>query len=606
MKEWQRPITTRRYLHPPMSERMVTLWSEGKIILGEVEVLPGPRMPAYSTLLCCGVWPVFGTDLSSLDFRETENIMQKDGIPVHKIRNIHDSREVTIEAFCNKARKTSCFIRMCVKNIGNALLEEQVGLLLRTGLERNLVFGAPDVYDSYAPDVEVWKQAECTWMQKGEEYEDGEYFLRPLDGTEYHFEGEQGLLYLNAVLKPGEQKEFVLLLGKGNAEYSDYETERQEIIKFYEKELERINKLPEALRKNEEKCALIRNLTIQLLQCFAKPVGEDFVLCRQGGLQRNIWTFEALYVLEALGKLGDFADYIEPVVDSYFTKMQAEDGEVLPMGIYWAMASANALFSFSEYAIGAGREYFEKYRERALRAYECIKKTRAGTEEAEGVMVGLYPPRRSCDCALVFQSWTFTDTMNLIGLQKLGEMLKFFGDPMAEEVEQEYLSYRAVVMECFEHAKKLSNPGEGICMTSFVPGMRGDETLFAFAPFTGVVTWALDLGAEDVEGLETNLRMQGRIHEGLRWKMPAHYRMSDADGVVRMWYTTLDDYYWFLTYKRLGRQDLCEQIIESTLKYSMTTEFYMLERYHERDPYFCPWSPNASGNGRLLLMLCAF
>jgi hypothetical protein len=35
----------------------------------------------------------------------------------------------------------------------------------------------------------------------------------------------------------------------------------------------------------------------------------------------------------------------------------------------------------------------------------------------------------------------------------------------------------------------------------------------------------------------------------------------------------------------------------------MTSEYYMIERYHENDPYFCPWSPNASANGRLINML---
>lgn len=30
-----RPRPTRRYLHPPRSERMFTLWAEGKIVFGE-------------------------------------------------------------------------------------------------------------------------------------------------------------------------------------------------------------------------------------------------------------------------------------------------------------------------------------------------------------------------------------------------------------------------------------------------------------------------------------------------------------------------------------------------------------------------------------------
>jgi hypothetical protein len=79
--------------------------------------------------------------------------------------------------------------------------------------------------------------------------------------------------------------------------------------------------------------------------------------------------------------------------------------------------------------------------------------------------------------------------------------------------------------------------------------------------------------------------------------------MHDEDGVVRMWYTTLDEIYWFDTFLRLGHKDKCREIIDSTIKYAMTDEFYMTERFHENDPWFTPWSPNASGNGRLIIML---
>jgi len=605
MKEWQQPITTRRYLHPPMSERMVTLWSEGKIILGEVVAEPGPSIPNYNTLISCGIWPVLGKDLESLDFRKTENQMQPKGIPVHGIQNVHGNLRLEIEAFCDAARKCSCFVKICVTNGSDEKVEEQLGLLLRTGIERRLVFGAPDVYESYAPDVDVWKNAACTWKVCGKAYRDGEYFLCPKDGTKLLFDESKGLVYVNVALKAGEQREFVFMLGKGDERDFAYKAERQETIDFYENELKRITNLSEAIQNDTKKTELIQNLTIQMLQCFVKPVGEEYVLCRQGGLQRRVWPYEALYVLEALGKLGDFADYIEPVIEGYFSCMQAENGEIVPLGIHWAMATANVLYSFSEYAMIAGRGYFEKYRQKAIKAFCYMRSTRASTKAEEGVKAGLYPPLRSCDCDLVFQSWTNTDAMNLLGLQRFYEVLKLYEDAYAHEVEQEYQAYHQVLSECFERAKELSDPEEGIYLTSFVPGMPGDETKFAFGAFTGTAAWALGLGAEDVDRLISYKKKHGTIYEGLYWRMPDHYRMVDPDGVMRMWYTTAEEYYWFSIFQSLGRTDACRQIVESMLKYSTTKEGYMLERYHERDPYFVPWSPNASGNGRLLLMLLA-
>ena len=51
--DWQRPKTTRRYLHPPKAERMFTLWREGKIIFGEVE---SPVNKPYGDIISQGVW----------------------------------------------------------------------------------------------------------------------------------------------------------------------------------------------------------------------------------------------------------------------------------------------------------------------------------------------------------------------------------------------------------------------------------------------------------------------------------------------------------------------------------------------------------------------
>ena len=35
----------------------------------------------------------------------------------------------------------------------------------------------------------------------------------------------------------------------------------------------------------------------------------------------------------------------------------------------------------------------------------------------------------------------------------------------------------------------------------------------------------------------------------------------------------------------------------------MTDEYYMQERYDDHDPWFAPWSPNFSANGRMIIML---
>ncbi|MHB9130324.1 MAG: hypothetical protein ACYDBB_04420 [Armatimonadota bacterium] len=38
----------------------------------------------------------------------------------------------------------------------------------------------------------------------------------------------------------------------------------------------------------------------------------------------------------------------------------------------------------------------------------------------------------------------------------------------------------------------------------------------------------------------------------------------------------------------------------------MTCEYYLTERFADNDPAFCPWQPNASANGRVIMMLLDF
>ena len=75
INEWQRAKTTRRYIHPPKAERIITLWAEGKLMFGEIEVNPGPAGKPYEELLCHGIWFVYG-DNEPADFKTVENFIK--------------------------------------------------------------------------------------------------------------------------------------------------------------------------------------------------------------------------------------------------------------------------------------------------------------------------------------------------------------------------------------------------------------------------------------------------------------------------------------------------------------------------------------------------
>ncbi len=589
---WQRPKTTRRYLHPPKCERIATQWAEGKLILGEV-VLKNGTVPDYFTdTYSFGVWPVFGKDDLSADFKTAKMLCAEDGIPVHKIENRFGNLEVAEEAFCDVGRKCSIYAKFTLTNPSDKA--QSFGIMVRTALEYDLVFDGPDVYKSYAPDIEVWKKLPSIWKAEGGILSDRENFIK-VSGKDYTFDEEKGVARFK--ISPYEKAEIYLTLGKEVIPTADYEAQKRLTCDFYKSELKRIKNMP----KNADE-QMVKSLVVQLLQCFTIPKDTDRLLCRQGGLQRRVWPFEAMYALEALDRIGNFDDYTAPVIGGYFEVMQVDTGEIVPLGIYWAMSSAIALYSFADHALRRGEEFYLKHRDAAMRAFKFIKNTRVKETDNPAVFPGLFPPLQSSDAEARLQNWTFTDGNNLMGLKKIALAAEKFGDEAAEEIAAEVEDYRKVLLKCFETAKALSDDTDSLILTVDVPGMPKGP-VYPFRVHTSVIASVLELSEKDVLPLLRGLEKANSRHEGLYHRMPDHYRMKDEDGKVRIWYTSLEEIFWFNVFRRLGKTAECEQIVKSIIDYSMTDEFYMVERYHPLDPWFAPWSPNASANGRLLIML---
>ncbi len=132
--EWLRPKTTRRYLHPPKSERMFTLWKEGKIIFGEVE--KGVDWRSYPELDCSGIWLVHTKYARPFDFHKTVDSLPENGTPIHKISNGFGGFSVDMEAFCNTDRKATCFIKVKVKNNAPYNVKDCLGFIVRSGKEK--------------------------------------------------------------------------------------------------------------------------------------------------------------------------------------------------------------------------------------------------------------------------------------------------------------------------------------------------------------------------------------------------------------------------------------------------------------------------------------
>ena len=598
---WQRSKTTRRYLHPPKSDRMFTLWAEGKIVFGENNRCVDHT--SYKDLDCVVVVPAHTKHARPFDFHNTENRITESGAPIHSLTNGFGGFKVDLEAFCNVERRSSCFARIRVTNTAPYKASDKIGFVVRRGKEKELVFGSPDEYVSYDPEISTIKQAKNTFVYDDTTLRDGEYFVRFESTLPMSYDDMQGILFADLTLCAGETRDIFLCIGKGEDAVISYDSEKTFCENYWERELSRVNRLPEKLANDPDKCKMIKHLVAQILQCYCYLVDEDFLIQRQGGLQRLIWPWESKPLLEALGQIGDFGDYIEAVISFYFDMQQQKNGEVKGLGESWASISACALYTLATYARQKGdKEYWERYKDRAMLTFGWLSAKRRESEKQEGDIPGLFPSMRGCDWPHVLQHWTNTDCWVIFALESLVESMKLFDDANADTVEAELKDYKATILGIFDKFLKEAE-GRDALRIPLTPHGNDKPLLDDFYPYLLQGSFAyLFLEGEDIKRAERWCERQGIIDR----EHMMHAHMPYRDGNTHIWYTSVGDSYWFKAYMKIGDRESARRTIESQIKYSMTDEYYMQERYCDNDPYYIPWSPNASASGRLILMLLEY
>lgn len=603
-----RPYTTRRYIHPPKSERMFTVWPEGKFIFGDVyldfkECNINPATYFNRTFVGGGLWFAHGDADTAFTYGNTVFETSESGAPVHRMHNTFRDMKMSLEAFCDTKRKSTLFIKLTAENIGKTEMKEKVSLFVRTGYEDKLVFGKCDMYNHYQPDINVWKGEPATWKEQNGGFTDGE---RTLTVSAYTaFSEKEGKITLFENILPGEKKEIIFSFDKGEKTGFDYEAEKKETEKFWEKELSKINKLPDELKNNAETLRMIRHITAQILQMFTCPRGTDFVIPRQGGLRRVIWPTEALSMIEALARIGDFSDYIEPVIDFYFNFKQLESGEIEQVGFSWGSITAAVLYSFSKYCTLTGNAaFFGKYRDKAYKAFRYIKDLRHTTTDSETTAGGLFPPLQGIDWSQVFQCWCSTDIFNLFGEDEFANACRQFSDSAYSEAAEDHDAY---VSDMRRHFRKYYDAQSGSDKL-YLPLMPvGDDTELVkdFYPelhhgrfiFCGVVD-----KYEDVLRAYNCLIERGITKDGVGLYGHMAYK-NEKKGI---WYLSFPDYYWFEIWMKYGRRDKAKEIIDAQLTFGMTPEYVFCERIDTESPTFTPWMPNGSAMGRILIMLMKY
>ena len=618
---WQRPKTTKLYVHPPFAERFVTLWPDFKIVNGLITDEPVKSYEAFGALF------FLGEPFQHLDWQKTRFITRDDGIPIHHMCYDAGDYRLEMECFCSMARDPVTFCRVWVTNTSAWPVESTLSILPRSGDERYLTEYHWDGYGTYAPGANTWHMLPTDWRYDGQgALAEGERriaihnpaalsttwqtLVKSLPLNIRNFLSFQFKLPVDGQVL----LEFAFYNHAPCAQTFDYDAEKAACIAGWQEIFSKITRAPKTDVPVYQ--TLYRHLVAQLMQMLCIPEGKDYVLPRQGGVNRGVWPWEACDFLAPLDLIG-LSGYTEPVFDYFMRVMQIKTGEnkgkIEHAAVNWGCLTGAVIGGLSQHLLqmnDAAR--FEQYRQALLDGFDWMERTRAKTRAADftGVGRGLFPPMRAHDWEGDFQSWCATDANNLIGLSHLERLFQHFADPQAAQIEAAYADYRAVMLKTLaDICAGTENDAEIMIPHQLGVPFKDPPVWPYFAEVTALFrAGIIQPGSTVFKQVEAYFRNRNFIREGFTGLMPCslieYLPTEHTSG--HEWYVVTSDVYWFHAWLACGETEKARLVFYTMLKFAMSAEFYMLERFADNDPTFTPWQPNASANGRMLLMMLEF
>lgn len=603
-KPWGVTFTQKRYLHPPLAENMVTMWANSMILIGEIRGGRDSQASLagrfkQSTLPSSAV--IFTLNGKFMPRETVKYKTRKDGYPIHALSKDIDGVRFCQEAFCDNDRVPTAYIRVSLENITDSPLSFTFGAMVRTGPEFSLIGCIePDAYYTHQSLKPEWLSMPKFKKSKGK-LTDGVYTLR-FSGGEFVTERFEDDLSTPVTLKPREKKILYFSFSRSYNTPERYSLAKERAEAFWKKELAKAKNIP-----NYADEGVFNNLLTQMLQSFCYTKEDNYVLLRQGGLQRYIWPNEAVSVIEALSKIGGYESYLRKVIDTYFNVLQTKEGEdkgqVTNFGIGWGGIPGAVLESFA-YAAENDEYVYKTYYDDALLAFRWIEKKRAETKADDLSVGGLFPAWRPSDYGSPRQVWAYTDCFMLQGYQALLNLFIKKNAPDLKEIEDATKDYRATIQKVFDDCVKDADLTKTLILPRDAHNDKELEKQLVkeYINFCHPQTILLKMG---FAGYETPvaLAMQ-KYFKDLKCKNYFYFPSGDVEeNGGRKWYTSFGEYDMFLYHKNGGNDDFAKKIVDAQLKYVVNNEYYMSERQDSHDCYYAPWQPNASASGRTVSML---
>jgi len=623
---WEAPKTSRVYLHPIHSERLISIYPDMKITDLDLGYIP-----MHYNQKGFGVHLIFGTEPGDIDMETTVWKKPENGLPVYTLCNTDSENgcAVTMTAFCDTARVPVTYCEVTVTNPNNYRVSGTLGLLPRYNKEDHYLTGLHDTgYEPYNPNVGQWY---LSWQNKFAPVEadpmtavceDGYGRMRILEtenlavrwisrDEQLHRFRAHDYYRLDYTLPAGETAVVRFVMRRGEfADVKPYDEALAETTAFWTDIQSKVTRLPADSGKITEDL-FRQNITVmlQMLQHYEGAKNPDYVFARQGDVGRFIWVWEAAHFLTVLDDAGLYG-YVTDAYRMFFDNWQLTDGvekgKLANPWVVWDNTNGSAIWGTCHHLLTKNdRALFEEFRPKLNLALEYIQYRRSLARDDE--VKGLFSSGRASDWGEVGQHWTYTDAVNVYGLSYMVKCYEHFEAEEASYVREVYEDYHKTVADVLRKFEA-EHAGERSYNMPHILGVPFEES-YSHCFYTDGCPYLIKLGFMDpqselFEQMETFYREIGFLDDehGLAGRMTND--ACGSDGLYgNVYYTGVAEILWIEAWQKRGEQAKADKYAEGMLRYNVTPEFMVSERYSSVDPWFTPWQPNASGAGRLCRFL---
>ena len=619
---WERPRTTKIYLHPPYAERLQVLWPDFKIT--NSDICDNDR---HIREHGSGFIVLRGEAMEQVAYRQTEFAPVSGGLPIYKMISQGNIR-LTLEAFSNFDRNATVFARITATNTTHLPITDCIGILPRTGCESYLMNEHDTGYVPYYPNVKNWYMLKRTWQGT-------EAYARDEEGTSLRLQGLSGFtsrwvvdgrtrikfeasdfFRLDFTLNPGETAS-VELAFKAYADTPafDYEAEKAATTASWNEILDKIKIVPNTDIAVYQEAYL--QLMTQCMQMLCHYRGSDLVVPRQGDIGRFIWPAEADRMVIAMERIG-LTDYTfgvhEYLIKRWMQDGGPDDGKICSIHQQWGCMNGSVINLMAQrLLVTKSREEYEYFRPYMKRMYDWIQRERQKSyTDGISLVPGLFPVGKGCDWDDRAQFWCSTDAINTKGILNMAKAFAAFGDPEAEQIRQSGLEYLDILKGIFRDMYAGHEEDEEFVVQHMLGVSFEDAERYPHSsvPASLVLHGIIDADSHAFEQMERFYRRTGRHHEsgllGIMTSCTCYCDEGYFGGYGDVYYTLQNENLWMKVWLLRGERDKAEKSLLASMHYGLTPEFVTAERYCSTDPWYSPWQPNASGSGVLAEMLLNF